>query len=190
MAEQGTAQKPLNERLAKVINAGRDKGRLTYDELNNLLPEDVASPEEIDELLTLLGKEHIEIVDKPETENASRLAEREEKEAREEEAQEVAGLLAGNRGLADLLVDRLELTLAEDVEAALLSAGDDEAGGELIPELGRKDDAALLVEFGGVGAKEHGWPSPRSPARIQVCSTLLHFPPPNPRFRASNVCGC
>ena len=56
---------PLSERLARVVALGRDKGRLTYEELNNLLPEDVASPEEIDELLTLLGKEHIEIVDKP-----------------------------------------------------------------------------------------------------------------------------
>ena len=66
MAEIANAKKkPISERLARVITMGRDKGRLTYDELNNLLPEDVASPEEIDELLTLLGKENIEIVDKP-----------------------------------------------------------------------------------------------------------------------------
>ena len=58
-------RKPISERLARVLAVGRHKGRLTYEELNNLLPEDVASPEEIDELLTLLGKEHIEIVDKP-----------------------------------------------------------------------------------------------------------------------------
>ena len=63
--EDATKRKPISERLAQVITMGRDKGRLTYDELNNLLPEDVASPEEIDELLTLLGKENIEIVEKP-----------------------------------------------------------------------------------------------------------------------------
>ena len=60
-----TKRKPISERLAHVITVGRDKGRLTYDELNNLLPEDVASPEEIDEPLTLLGKENIEIMEKP-----------------------------------------------------------------------------------------------------------------------------
>ena len=43
MAEQAK-RKPISERLAQVITMGRDKGRLTYDELNNLLPEDVASP--------------------------------------------------------------------------------------------------------------------------------------------------
>ena len=83
-------RKPISERLAHVLTIGRDKGRLTYDELNNLLPDDVASPEEIDELLMLLGKENIEIVDKP---GSSRLEEREEKEQREEEAAELAEIL-------------------------------------------------------------------------------------------------
>ena len=172
MAEQGTAQKPLNERLAKVINAGRDKGRLTYDELNNLLPEDVASPEEIDELLTLLGKEHIEIVDKPETENASRLAEREEKEAREEEAQEVAEggqlddpvkMYLRQMGQISLLTREAELALAKRIEAAefayrdsvlalpasrrdILRLSDLLIDGEMSPEDYSKDDPNLKRE--------------------------------------------
>ena len=37
-------KKPLSERLARIVALGRDKGRLTYEELNHLLPEDVASP--------------------------------------------------------------------------------------------------------------------------------------------------
>ncbi len=63
---QAKGRKPMKDRLAKIVNAGRSKGRLTYEELNNLLPEDVASPEDVDELLTLLGKENIEIVSKDE----------------------------------------------------------------------------------------------------------------------------
>jgi len=53
MVETTAKKRPISERLAQVITIGRDKGRLTYDELNNLLPDDVASPEEIDELLPL-----------------------------------------------------------------------------------------------------------------------------------------
>ena len=64
--------KPMSERVAKVLSLGREKGHLTYEELNRLLPEDVASPEEIDELLTLLGKENIDIVEKPSTSTARR----------------------------------------------------------------------------------------------------------------------
>ena len=117
--------KPISERLAQVITMGRDKGRITYDELNNLLPEDVASPEEIDELLTLLGKENIEIVDKPS--NASRLEEREEKEQREEEAAELAEvgqlddpvkMYLRQMGQISLLTREQELALAKRIEAA------------------------------------------------------------------------
>ena len=115
-------RKPISERLAQVITMGRDKGRLTYDELNNLLPEDVASPEEIDELLTLLGKEHIEIVNKPTSNNTSRLEDREEKEQREEEAAELAEvgqlddpvkMYLRQMGQISLLTREQELTLAK-----------------------------------------------------------------------------
>jgi len=124
-------RKPISERLAQVITIGRDKGRLTYDELNNLLPEDVASPEEIDELLTLLGKENIEIVDKPT--GSSRLEEREEKEQREEEAAELAEvgqlddpvkMYLRQMGQIPLLTREQELTLAKRIEAAELAYRD------------------------------------------------------------------
>src|SRR3989338_3481172 len=123
---QREKRRPMSERLAQVITMGRDKGRLTYEELNNLLPEDVASPEEIDELLTLLGKEHIEIVDKPKS-AASRLEEREEKEQREEEAAEQVEvgqlddpvkMYLRQMGQIPLLTREQELTLAKRIEAA------------------------------------------------------------------------
>jgi len=120
----------LAERLARVITMGRDKGRLTYEELNNLLPEDVASPEEIDELLTLLGKENIEIVDKPSS-PAPRTEEREETE--QEEAPEVPELKAlddpvkmylRQMGQIPLLTREQELALAQKIEAAELTFRD------------------------------------------------------------------
>ncbi|MBI3321232.1 MAG: RNA polymerase sigma factor RpoD [Candidatus Omnitrophica bacterium] len=124
-------RKPMSERLAQIITMGRDKGRLTYDELNNLLPEDVASPEEIDELLTLLGKEHIEIVDKPSI--GSRLEDREEKEQREEEAAELAEvgqlddpvkMYLRQMGQISLLTREQELALAKKIEAEELAYRD------------------------------------------------------------------
>ena len=131
MAEKTKQQrKPISERLAHVITLGRDKGRLTYDELNHLLPEDVASPEEIDELLTLLGKENIEIVDKP---GESRLEDREEKEQREEEAAELAEagqlddpvkMYLRQMGQIPLLTREQELALAKKIEAAELAYRD------------------------------------------------------------------
>jgi len=129
---EAVKKKPMSERLAQVLTIGRDKGRLTYDELNNLLPEDVASPEEIDQLLALLGKENIEIVDKPPGPN-SRLEEREEKEQREEEAAELAEvgqlddpvkMYLRQMGQIPLLTREQELTLAKRIEAAELAYRD------------------------------------------------------------------
>ena len=62
----GTTPKARRERLGelkKLIALGKVKGRLTYEEVNEILPEEVTSSEEIDEILTILGNEHIEIVD-------------------------------------------------------------------------------------------------------------------------------
>jgi len=49
--------------LKELIAAGKEKGHLTYEEVNNILPEDVVSSEEIDEILTILGEENIKIID-------------------------------------------------------------------------------------------------------------------------------
>jgi len=48
--------------LKKIISLGKQKGFLTYDELNDLLPEDISSTEEIDQIFELLGSEDIRII--------------------------------------------------------------------------------------------------------------------------------
>ncbi|HEX9780586.1 MAG TPA: RNA polymerase sigma factor RpoD [bacterium] len=171
MATNKGHNKLMRERLAKVIMTGRDKGHLTYEELNHLLPEDVASPEEIDELLTLLGKENIQIVDKPSS-ATSRLPDREEKEAREEEPVEVpeggqlddpVKMYLRQMGQIPLLTREQELTLAKKIEAAEFAYRDAVLGmprtreeilrltdlliaGELNPEDYSKDDPNLKRE--------------------------------------------
>ena len=121
----------LSERLARVVALGRDKGRLTYEELNHLLPEDVASPEEIDQLLTLLGKEHIEIVDKPASttvRSANRAEDRDEEEAEEpaptpevKQLDDPVKMYLRQMGQISLLTREQELALAKKIEAAELA---------------------------------------------------------------------
>ncbi|MBP7216436.1 MAG: RNA polymerase sigma factor RpoD [Candidatus Omnitrophica bacterium] len=52
--------------LEKIIALGRQKGYLTYDDVNELLPNDMSSSEDIDRLFELLGKEDIQLVDNEE----------------------------------------------------------------------------------------------------------------------------
>lgn len=54
--------KRRTRQLEQLIAAGRQKGHLTYEEVNDILPENIVSSEEIDEILTLLGNENIEII--------------------------------------------------------------------------------------------------------------------------------
>ncbi len=51
----------------KLIEAGKKKGHLTYEEINEMLPGDVVSSERIDDILMMLGDMDIEILSTPET---------------------------------------------------------------------------------------------------------------------------
>src|SRR6187397_1375018 len=47
----------------KLIELGKSKGYLTYDEVNDNMPDDIVSSDQIDDWLSALGEEGIEIVD-------------------------------------------------------------------------------------------------------------------------------
>jgi len=49
--------------VEKIIALGRQKGYLTYDEVNDMLPDDVSSSEDIDEIFELLGNEDIQLIE-------------------------------------------------------------------------------------------------------------------------------
>jgi len=48
--------------IEKVLAAGRLKGHLTYDEINELLPKSVVTSEEIDIVVARLESENISLV--------------------------------------------------------------------------------------------------------------------------------
>jgi len=57
------AKKPKIDKVKQLINLGKEKGFLTYDEVNDILPADVVSPDQIDDLMGMFGEMDIEIVD-------------------------------------------------------------------------------------------------------------------------------
>lgn len=57
----------FEEELEVLFVKGKSQGYLTFDELNELLPEDEFSPEKIDELLIQLEDKGIKVVDEPPT---------------------------------------------------------------------------------------------------------------------------
>ncbi|HLI29922.1 MAG TPA: sigma-70 family RNA polymerase sigma factor, partial [Terriglobia bacterium] len=54
-----------NDEVSKLIHMGKEKGYLLYDEVNDLLPSDVHSAEEIEDVLTMFDSAGIEVLDSP-----------------------------------------------------------------------------------------------------------------------------
>src|ERR1700757_4555470 len=49
--------------IQKLIDAGKEKGYLTYGEVNDLIPHDVHSPDDLDDLFTTLGTQGIDVLE-------------------------------------------------------------------------------------------------------------------------------
>jgi RNA polymerase primary sigma factor len=53
------------DQVNKLISLGKEKGYLLYDEVNDLLPSDVHSAEDLSDLLSMFDHEGIEVIDSP-----------------------------------------------------------------------------------------------------------------------------
>jgi len=49
--------------VERLINMGKEKGYLTYDEVNDILPPDVVDENQIDDVMTMFGEMDIQVVD-------------------------------------------------------------------------------------------------------------------------------
>ncbi|MBM4271080.1 MAG: RNA polymerase sigma factor RpoD [Deltaproteobacteria bacterium] len=52
-----------SENFKKLISLGESKGFLTYDDVNDLLPSDIVSSDQIDDIIMLFGEKNIDIID-------------------------------------------------------------------------------------------------------------------------------
>jgi RNA polymerase primary sigma factor len=58
----------MHEALRQLIEQGKEKGYLTYGQINEVLPEEDASPDKLDKLLINLEEQGIELIDDTEAE--------------------------------------------------------------------------------------------------------------------------
>jgi RNA polymerase primary sigma factor len=57
------SEEPRLEELDRLITIGKQKGFLTYDEVNDALPSDIVSLDQLDDIMMMFGAMDIEIVD-------------------------------------------------------------------------------------------------------------------------------
>ena len=103
--------------VQQLVSIGRERGYLMYDEVNNLLPVDVNSSEEIDEILMLFNEQGIELIDSEE-----RLPQRETKETKSPEpTREEINRLGLGSGSLEKTNDPVRMYLREMGTVALLT---------------------------------------------------------------------
>src|ERR671934_1509924 len=57
------SEEPKLEELERLISMGKQKGFLTYDEVNDALPSDIVSLDQLDDIMMMFGQMDIEVVD-------------------------------------------------------------------------------------------------------------------------------
>ncbi|MBI3603977.1 MAG: RNA polymerase sigma factor RpoD, partial [Nitrospirae bacterium] len=132
--------------VKKLISRGKEKGYLTYEELNSTLPAEMVSSEQLNNLMTIFGEMDIEVIDASEGDRFQKAAdgeemteEVEEKEEAEEEEKEI-DLTPGVLSRTD---DPVRLYLKEMGSVALLSREGEIEIAKRIEE-GKKDIASAV----------------------------------------------
>jgi RNA polymerase primary sigma factor len=120
----------IAESIKILVERGKDKGFLTYEEMNDILPDETVSPEKIDEILSLLDEKGIELIDESEAQERLRGEEGESLKA-EEEKLELEGPVARQ------IDDPVRMYLSEMGQIPLLSRDEEIALAKKI-ELTRK----------------------------------------------------
>src|ERR687888_2427128 len=115
-ARQPVEKKNMKE-VKKLIDLGKEKGYLTYDDVNDMLPAEVVSPDQIDDVMSIFGEMDIEVVDANQRVSLGGAGEdlAEEEEDEKEIESEVDGDMIGKTG------DPVRMYLREMGTVSLLS---------------------------------------------------------------------
>jgi len=121
--EKTAISSKLDPKLRLLIEKGQEDGFLTYEELNEALPDDSVSPDRIDQILMILDEIGVEIIDEAEAEERSKKAKTEAEEEENEPSDETTEhvddpvrMYLTQMGEIPLLTRAQEISLAMQIE--------------------------------------------------------------------------
>jgi RNA polymerase primary sigma factor len=137
----------LTETIKTLLHLSQENGHVTYDDINDVLPEGL-SPDDLDQLYTKLRGLDVEIVDHAEVERAKPAEPEEEEDTRLEVLDDPVRMYMNQMGKVPLLTREQEVEICKRIEEA-------------------EADMKRLVYALGFTAKEH----------IAIAEKLLSEPP-------------
>ncbi len=129
--DDGIGEGDIAERseVKALMERGRDKGFLTYDEVNDALPADIVSSEQIDDVMSMFGDHDIEVVDdakkmklpdkpppEPEAVKEEEPEEKEEEDAGYGKSNDPVRMYLRKMGSVSLLTREGEVEIAKRIE--------------------------------------------------------------------------
>src|SRR5436190_21944129 len=113
-----------NLKIKELIKLAKEQGYLTYGDLNDVLPENILSSEELDSIMIMLRGMDIEIIDESEVDRFKREAE-EEKEAQKVDSRldildDPVRMYLKQMGQVPLLTREQEVEISKRIETAEL----------------------------------------------------------------------
>ena len=116
----------LNEKIRQLIRLSKEQGYLTFDDINEALPESVENQEEIDNVLSILNNLDIEILEPDQVEGyKQRQEEAEEEESRSSQndiLDDPVRMYLKQMGQVPLLTREQEVEISKRIETAELKA--------------------------------------------------------------------
>jgi len=159
-ANKKSVNKTTPKAIKTLLSKGKKQGYLTYDEINEALPEDLLSPEQIDETLMLFYANNIEVVDKKHQKKVVKLKKAKEKKAVTKSSAgpdfgtvtDPVKMYLREMGLVTLLSREGEVVIAKKIEAGeqeiLRALLESTTGVEAIIDLGENiEEGALRPKY-------------------------------------------
>jgi len=116
----------INEKIRQLIRLSKEQGYLTFDDINEALPESVENQEEIDNVLSILQNLEIEILEPDQVDDyKQRMEEAEEEETRSSQhdiLDDPVRMYLKQMGQVPLLTREQEVEISKRIETAELKA--------------------------------------------------------------------
>ena len=115
---QNGSDPALSEKIKELVRLAREQGHLTYNDLSEVLPENAATPEVLDEVFSKLRTLEIEITDQAEVDRVKVPDAEEEEPSRLDALDDPVRMYLKQMGQVALLTREQEVEISKRIEAA------------------------------------------------------------------------